>query len=104
MISYRRDLVTLQAGVSEDNFHNFYLTANSSTMETPIWAGVHIVNPAGLPMWSQKMCVGSQAGLNSGSSTLQTVPQNYQNSKLLRLIERGSMSPTCGSTLRLGSP
>src|SRR3954464_10311713 len=29
-IIYRRDLVTLQAGVGEDNFHNFYLTANSN--------------------------------------------------------------------------
>ena len=29
-ISYRRDLVTLQAGVGEDNSHNFYLTANSN--------------------------------------------------------------------------
>src|ERR1041385_8226029 len=30
-ISYRRDLVTLQEGVGEDNFHNFYLTANSKS-------------------------------------------------------------------------
>src|SRR3954462_6090778 len=69
------------------NFHNFYLTANSNSMETLIWAGVHIVNPTGLPMWSQKMCAGSQAGLNSRSSTSQTVPQTYQNSELLRLFE-----------------
>src|SRR3954464_14619745 len=68
--------------------HNFYLTANSITMETPIWARVHIVNPADLPMWSQKMCAGSQAGLNSRSSTLQTVPQTSQNSELLRLLEK----------------
>src|SRR4051812_7045921 len=58
-----------------------------SPKETPIWAGFHIENPAGLPMWSQKMCAGSQAGLNNHSSTLQTVPQTYQNYKLLRLIE-----------------
>src|SRR4051812_23659330 len=58
-----------------------------SPMETPIWAGFHIVNPAGLPTWSQNMCAGSEAGPNSRCSTSQTVPQTYQNSELLRLIE-----------------
>ena len=32
-------LDTIQAGVGEDNFHNLYLTANSSSMEPLIWAG-----------------------------------------------------------------
>ena len=72
-------LDTIQAGVDEDNFHNLYLTANSSSMEPLIWAGFHIENPAGLPVWSQKMCAVSQAGLNSRSSTSQTMPQTYQN-------------------------
>src|SRR3954470_23800131 len=72
-------LDTIQAGVGEDNFHNLYLTANSSSMEPLIWAGFLIENPTGLPMWSQKMCAGSQAGLISHSSTSQTVPQTYQN-------------------------
>src|ERR1041385_4250978 len=58
-----------------------------SPMETTIWARFHIVNPIGLPMWSHKMCAGSQAGLNSRSSTSQTVSQTYQNSALMRLIE-----------------
>src|SRR3954469_19692451 len=72
-------LNTIQAGVGEDNFHNLYLIANSSSMEPLIWAGFHIVNPAGLPVWSKKMYAGSQDGLNIHSSTLQTVPQTYQN-------------------------
>src|SRR3954470_21216621 len=41
-------LDTIQAGVGEDNFHNLYLTTNSSSMEPLIWAGFHIENPAGL--------------------------------------------------------
>ena len=39
-------LDTIQAGVGEDNFHNLYLTANSSSMESLIWVGFHIMNPA----------------------------------------------------------
>src|SRR3954468_1177506 len=37
-------LDTVQAGVGEDNFHNLYLTANSSSMEPLIWAGFLIEN------------------------------------------------------------
>src|SRR3954462_3956477 len=62
-------LDTIQAGVGEDNFHNLYLIANSNLMEPLIWAGFLIENPSGLAMWSQKMCAGSQASLNSRSST-----------------------------------
>ena len=72
-------LDTIQAGVGKDNLHNLYLTSNSSSMEPLIWVGFHTVNPAGLPVWSQKMYAGSQAGLISRSSTSQTVPQTYQN-------------------------
>ena len=77
-IAYRQDLVTLQAGVGEDNSYNFYLTTNSSSMETPIWAGFHNREPSRFTdAVPEDVCRGPGQSRLGRSLTLQAVPQTY---------------------------
>ena len=88
-ISYRQELVTLQAGVGEDNSHNSYLTTNSSSMETPIWVGFHNCEPGLFTDADLDDVHKAPSRSRLGRSlTSQAMPQTYQNTKLLRLHEQ----------------
>ena len=88
-IYYCQELVTLQAGVGEDNSHNSYLTTNSSSMETPIWVGFHHREPGRFTdVVPDDVCRAQSRSRLGRSLTSQVVPQTYQNTKLLRLHEQ----------------
>src|SRR3954462_7483389 len=83
-------------------------------MKMPIWEGFHIRNPAGLPKWSQKMCAWCESrsrlirSLTCQPGHNPTRTPKYCDSLdregVSYYVKRGSICPTCGSTLHLGSP
>ena len=113
-ISYRQVLVTIQ-GVPARMFTTTLTSHHRSSPERRLSGLVSaIVNPAGLPMRTQTMCAGPQAGPGWAVHSLRrpchrpTRTRNYCDSWTSirdELIGReGSVSPMCGCTLCLGLP
>src|SRR4051812_44492763 len=114
IIRYRLCTRHHSRGADEDAHHNCYLIAYLVQQSRLPGLATTIVNPAGLPKWTQMMCAWCiSRSRMSRSLTLLPGHKTYQNSELLRhldierdeLVSReGSVSPMCGCTLYLGSP
>src|SRR4051812_45314648 len=87
-ISYRLLPRHHSRGVGEDVHHNCYLIADLVQESRLPGLATIIVNPAGLPKWTQMMCTWciSRSRL-SRFSHLVARPQTYQNSELLRHLD-----------------
>src|SRR3954463_14123194 len=83
-------IVTLQAGVGEDNFHNLYLTAFSK-FNGAAYLGwfPHREPDRSTEVVPKDVCVLQKPFLVELFSHLATRPQTYQNSDLLRLTGPG---------------
>ena len=75
-------------GASEDAHHNLYLTAHLVHESRLPGLVTTIVNPAGLPKWTQTMCVWCERRSRL-SRSLTWIPghNTYQNSELLRHLD-----------------
>src|SRR3954449_2147892 len=88
VITYRLCTRHHSRGDSEDAHHNLYLIAHLVQESRLSGLVTTIVNPAGLPKWTQTMCAWCESRSRlSRSLTWLPGHNTYQNSKLLRHLD-----------------